>query len=56
MSKPIKKSMYKWTDKAKSDAVNKFAREAERLLLGGISYEDLKNACDQAVTSEIMNK
>lgn len=53
MSKPIKKPMHKWTDKAKKDATDKFAREAERLLLGGLSVEDLKDACDRALASSV---
>jgi hypothetical protein len=51
MSKPIKKPTHKWTDKAKKDAINKFSREAERLLLGDVPIEDLKDACDRAFVS-----
>ena len=47
------KSMYKWTDKAKQDALGKFARNAARLLVNGISLEELKTACDLAVASQV---
>jgi hypothetical protein len=51
MSKPVKKSTFKWSDKAKQDALGKFAREAERLLNGGLSLDDMKKACDSAASN-----
>jgi hypothetical protein len=53
MSKPAKKPMFKWTDKAKKDAIEKFHREAERLLSGGVSIEDLRSACDMAIAADV---
>jgi hypothetical protein len=55
MSKPIKKPMFKWSDKAKKDAVDKFHREAQRLLKGGVLLEDLKEAIDRATVADITN-
>ena len=51
--KTATKSLYRWTDKAKRDALDKFARSAERLLVNGISVEELKNACDLAVAATV---
>lgn len=53
MSKPIKKPMFPWTAKAKKDSIEKFSREAQRLLNGGVSLDELKDACDRAVAADV---